>query len=183
MGKPSARALSDEKLGEQIRPVHEKSRKTYGPQRIKDDLSETGVHVGRDHIARLRKKMGLKCIQKRKFKATTNSSHDLPTVENLLGQKFSNLQPGEVWGTDITYIPADEGWLYLAGVKDFGSREVVGWATSERMTKDLVRKALQKALAYRKPLPGCIHHSDKGRRYARATIMLVEAGINAKTRS
>jgi putative transposase len=69
------------------------------------------------------------------------------------------------WGTDITYIPTDEGWLYLAGVKDFGSKEIVGWAMGDRMTKELVRAALAKALAFRPPLPGWIHHSARGSQY------------------
>jgi len=121
--------------------------------------------AGRDHIDRLRKEMGLGCKQKRKFKATTNSKHNLPTAPNLLNQVFSPTTPGMAWGTDITYIPTDEGWLYLAGVKDFGSKEIVGWAMGDRMTKELVRAALAKALAFRTPLPGCIHHSDRGSQY------------------
>jgi len=70
-----------------------------------------------------------------------------------------------VWGTDITYIHTDEGWLYLAGVKDFGSREIVGFAMDKRMTKELTQEALRKALSFRKPSAGCIHHSDRGSQY------------------
>ncbi len=162
---PSARAKADEELAEKILEVHEESRKTYGPKRIKSELAEQGVHAGRDHIARIRKEKGLICIQRRKFKATTNSKHNLPTEPNLLDQNFSNLKPGEVWGTDITYISTGEGWLYLAGVKDFGSKEIVGWSMGDRMIKELVQAALKKALAFRTPLPGCIHHSDKGSQY------------------
>ena len=106
---PSARAKADEELAEKILEVHEESRKTYGPKRIKSELAEQGVHAGRDHIARIRKEKGLICIQRRKFKATTNSKHNLPTEPNLLDQNFSNLKPGEVWGTDITYISTGEG--------------------------------------------------------------------------
>lgn len=162
---PSARELSDRKLKVEIAKVHQASRETYGPKRIQTELSDAGTRIGRDHIERLRKEMGLVCKQKRKFKATTNSKHDLPTAPNLLDQKFSPLTPGMVWGTDITYIPTDEGWLYLAGVKDFGSKEIVGWAMGDRMTKELVRAAFAKAYAFRKPLPGCIHHSDRGSQY------------------
>ena len=126
------------------------------------------IRLGRDHISRLRKEMGLKCIQKKKFKVTTDSAHQLPVVANLLEQKFSVSVPATVWGTDITYIPTDEGWLYLAGVKDFASREIVGYAMGGRMTTELVQKALRKALQFRKPLPGCIHHSDRGSQYCAA---------------
>jgi putative transposase len=85
--------------------------------------------------------MGIKCIQYKKFRATTSSKHNLPIVPNLLAQNFSSTTPGTVWGMDITYIATDEGWLYLAGVKDFGSREIVGNDMGDRMTKDLVQEA------------------------------------------
>jgi len=162
---PSAREQEDAILMPLIRAAHEKSRGTYGPTRIQAELAAIGHHVGRDHIARLRKRMGLRCIQHRKFKATTNSNHDLPVVPNLLAQAFRIATPGLVWGTDITYIPTNEGWLYLAGVKDFGSREIVGFAMDSRMTKDLAKAALRNALYVRTPLPGCVHHSDRGSQY------------------
>jgi transposase InsO family protein len=162
---PSQRALADAMLKDKIKKAHEDSRETCGPNRIQSELAAEGTEVGRDHIGRLRKELGLRCKQKRKFKATTNSKHKLPTVPNLLHQEFAPAAPGMVWGTDITYIPTDEGWLFLAGVKDFGSKEIVGWAMGDRMTKELVQAALAKALAFRTPLPGCIHHSDRGSQY------------------
>jgi len=162
---PSARKYHDEQMKPLIRAVHEFSRKTYGPKRMQRELSDNGVILGRDCIARLRKEMGLKCIQHNKFIATTNSNHDLPVVPNLLAQNFNIMEPGTVYGTDITYISTDEGWLYLAGVKDFGSREIIGYAMGERMTKELAHEAFRKALQYRKPKPGCIHHSDRGSQY------------------
>ncbi len=162
---PSARKCHDEQMKPLVRAVHEFSRKTYGPRRMQSELLENGVILGRDHIARLRKEMGLKCIQHKKFIATTNSNHDLPVAKNLLDQNFSVMEPGAVYGTDITYISTDEGWLYLAGVKDFGSREIIGHAMGERMTKELVHEAFRKAMQYRKPKPGCIHHSDRGSQY------------------
>lgn len=163
--RPSKRTLSDNLLKTQIRGVHDLSRATYGPKRIQSELKERGIIVGRDRIMRLRRDMGLKCKTRKKFKATTNSNHKLPVAPNLLEQKFDIKVPGTVWGTDITYIPTDEGWLYLAGVKDFCSKEIVGYAMSSRMTKALVRKALRKALERREPLPECIHHSDRGSQY------------------
>jgi transposase InsO family protein len=163
--KPSERKLHDERMKPLVRAVHEFSRKTYGSLRMQSELADNGVILGRDQISRLRRELGLKCIQKKKFKATTNSNHDLPVVPNLLEQDFSVMEPGTVYGTDITYIPTDEGWLYLAGVKDFGSRELIGHSMGERMTKELVHEALEKAIRYREPKPGCIHHSDRGCQY------------------
>lgn len=163
--KPSKRQQEDERLKPLIEDAHRKGQKTYGSQRIQKELTHLGIHVGRDHITRLRKELGLRCIQKKKFKATTNSKHNLPVAPNLLNQEFNVPEPAIVYGTDITYIPTDEGWLYLAGVKDLGSREIVGYAIGNRMTKDLVIKALKKALHYRRIVPGCIHHSDRGSQY------------------
>jgi putative transposase len=136
--KPSARAVADALLVPRIVEIHEESRKTYGSRRVKDELAARGVHAGRDRIGRIRTQEGLVCVQKRKFKATTNSRHNFPIESKLLDQDFSGHAPGEVWGTDITYIPTGEGWLYLAGVKDFSSKEIVGWAMGERMTKEKI---------------------------------------------
>ncbi len=165
---PSRRDLRDTLLKVLIESAHKRSRGTYGPRRLQEELAADNQKVGRDHISRLRKEMGLKCIQKRKFRITTDSKHHLPVAANLLEQKFDVSAPGTVWGTDITYVPTDEGWLYLAGVKDFASREILGYAMGGRMTTDLARGALQKALQFRTPLPGCIHHSDRGSQYCAA---------------
>ncbi len=165
---PSRREIQDSVLKVLINCAHKRSRGTYGPRRLQDELAAENQQVGRDHISRLRKEMGLKCIQHKKFKVTTDSKHHLPVAANLLKQEFSVSVPSTVWGTDITYVSTDEGWLYLAGVKDFASREIVGYAMDGRMTTDLVQNALKKALQFRKPLPGCIHHSDRGSQYCAA---------------
>jgi putative transposase len=165
---PSRREIRDSVLKVLIECAHKRSRGTYGPRRLQDELEAENQQVGRDHISRLRKEMGLKCIQKKKFKVTTDSKHNLPVVANLLERNFFVSVPATVWGTDITYVATEEGWLYLAGVKDFASRELVGYAMSSRMTTELVQSALKKALEFRKPLPGCIHHSDRGSQYCAA---------------
>jgi putative transposase len=162
---PSKREKSDAILKPLLRAAHKRSRETYGSRRLQAELVDGGWIVGRDHIARLMKEMGIKCIQRKKYKATTNSHHDLPIAPNLLNQQFSVIEPDTVWGTDITYIPTDEGWLYLAGIKDFGSHGIIGYAMGDRMTKGLARTALRKALRTHTPRPGCLHHSDRGSQY------------------
>jgi transposase InsO family protein len=162
---PSARALEDERLKVAISAVHVKTRETYGAIRVQSELQAEGFEVGRDRIARLRRELGICCKQKRKFKPTTPSSHDLPVAENLLGQCFEATTPNEVWHTDITYIATGEGWLYLAGVKDQCTCEIVGYAMGARMTQELVGQALWRAIRYQRPLPGLIHHSDRGSQY------------------
>jgi putative transposase len=165
---PSRREIQDSVLKALISRAHKRSRGTYGPRRLQNELAAESYQVGRDHISRLRTEMGLRCIQLKKFKVTTDSKHHLPVVANLLKQEFSVLAPSTVWGTDITYVSTDEGWLYLAGVKDFATREIVGYAMDGRMTTDLVQNALNKALQFRRPAPGCIHHSDRGSQYCAA---------------
>lgn len=162
---PSARALEDERLKVAILAAHMKTRETYGAIRLQSELQAEGFEVGRDRIARLRREMGISCKQKRKFKATTQSDHNLPVAKNLLGQCFEAKAPNEVWHTDITYIATGEGWLYLAGVKDQFTCEIVGYAMAARMTQELVGQALWRAIRYQRPAPGLIHHSDRGSQY------------------
>ncbi|WP_371876388.1 IS3 family transposase [Pseudoduganella chitinolytica] len=163
--KPSTRKQDDERLKVLISAVHRQTRETYGVPRIKRELAAQGHEVGRDRVRRLRQELNLRCKQRRKFIATTNSNHNLPVAENLLEQRFAPRRPDEVWVTDITYIPTAEGWLYLAGVKDVFTCEIVGYAMGERMTQDLTTQALWRAVSYKRPAPGLIHHSDRGSQY------------------
>ena len=109
--------------------------------------------------------LGLRCKQKRKFKATTDSRHALPLTPNRLNRQFTVKAPNQAWVTDITYIPTDEGWLYLAGLKDLFSGELVGYAMSNRMTTPLVMQALFRAVAAKRPEKCLLHHSDRGSQY------------------
>jgi putative transposase len=105
---------------------------------------------------------GIRSRSRKKFKATTNSNHNLPVAPNLLNQDFSAEAMDRVWVGDITYIPTDEGWLYLAVLLDLFNREVVGWSASSRMTRQLAMNALEMALGKRDPEKGLLHHSDRG---------------------
>ncbi len=162
---PSRRAREEVRLELEIRAAHQRTRQTYGPERLQRDLAEHGVRVGICRIKRIRKKLGIRCKQKRKFKATTQSKHRLPVAENLLGQQFKVYKPNTVWVTDITYVPTDEGWLYLAGHKDLFTGEIVGHAMGERLTRNLVRQSLLRALSTKRPSEGVLHHSDRGSQY------------------
>jgi len=161
----SKRAQEEMRLEVEIKAAHKRTRQTYGPERLQHDLSEHGVQVGICRIKRIRKKLGLRCKQKRKFKVTTDSRHILPVAENLLDQQFLVYEPNRVWVSDITYVPTDEGWLYLAGHKDLFTSEIVGYAMGERLTRSLVSQSLFRALAAKRPEKGLIHHSDRGSQY------------------
>lgn len=162
---PSKRAQENARLEVAIHAAHRRTRESYGPERLQEELRDDGFKAGVARIKRLRKKLGLRCKQVRKFKATTNSKHNLPVAANLLDQKFETNRPNAAWVTDITYVATDEGWLYLSGVKDLHTCEVVGHAMGARMTKELVGRALVKAIDAKRPRPGLIHHSDRGSQY------------------
>ncbi len=150
----------------EIRAAHQASRHTYGSLRVHAELRARGIKCGHNRVARLMRLDGLRAKQKRRFKATTNSNHDLPVADNLLGRDFQPQVPNQTWAADISYIPTGEGWLYLAVVMDLYSRLVVGWAMSDRTTRKLTMDALGMALGRRRPGPGLMHHSDRGSQYA-----------------
>lgn len=175
------RQREEMRLELEIRAAHKRTRQTYGPERLQRDLADNGVIVGVHRIKRIRRKLGLRCRQMRKFKVTTDSRHSLPVAENLLDQKFEAAAPNKIWLTDITYIPTGEGWLYLAGHKDLFTGEVVGYAMSERMTKNLVSQSLLRAITAKRPAAGLIHHSDRGSQYCAReyTLLLDRYGMKA----
>lgn len=163
--KPSKRAGEDARLEVEIKAAHKRTKETCGPERLQKDMEEHGVKAGIWRIRRIRKKLGIRCKQKKKFKATTNSKHNLPVADNLLDQNFKTTAPNQVWVTDITYIPTEEGWLYLAGHKDLFTGEVVGHAMGKRMTKELVSRSLFRSVAAKGPDKHLLHHSDRGSQY------------------
>lgn len=149
-----------------IEDAFRKSRGTYGTRRIQKSITQRNRAVSRRRISRLMRESGLACKTKRKFKATTNSKHDLPIAPNHLDRQFNVNQPNQVYVGDITYIHTQEGWLYLAVVIDLYSRQVVGWSMAEHMRTKLVNDALLMAIWKRKPAKGLLWHTDRGSQYA-----------------
>lgn len=179
---PSRHAQDEARLDVEIRAAHQRTRETYGPERLQKDLAAHGVRVGIHRIKRMRRKLGLRCRQKRKFKATTDSTHGLPVAENVLNQDFTvATAPNDVWLSDLTYIPTDEGWLYLVGHKDLFTGEIVGYAMGEHMTTALVSQSLWRAVSIYRPGRGLIHHSDRGSQYCSRDYrkLLVQFGFEA----
>lgn len=163
--RPSKRQQDDMILLAHIRAQFTTSNETYGAPRMHAELTEDGLSVGRHRVARLMRDNGLKALQKRRYKKTTDSCHGGPVAANLLDQDFASDGPDQKWGADISYIWTAEGWLYLAIVLDLYSRRIVGWATSDRLKKDLALRALRQAIIMRQPSSGLIHHSDRGSQY------------------
>lgn len=148
-----------------IRDQHRLSLGSYGRPRITEELNELGIHVGQRRVGRLMRQNGIQVIRSRKFKRTTDSDHAFNIAPNLLQQDFTASGPNQKWAGDITYVWTREGWVYLAVIIDLFSRRVVGWAISNRMRQDLALRALNMAIAIRRPPPGCIHHTDRGSQY------------------
>lgn len=163
--RPSSRTQRQKQLDQQVAEAFSAGKKRNGAPRLTLDLIEQGQHYNRKTVAASLKRPGLRAKVAKKFKATTNSKHDLPVAPNLLLQDFTATAPNQKWVGAITYLWTDEGWLYLAVVIDLYSRLVVGWSMSERMTADLVGNALQMALWRRRMPKGVIVHSDHGSQY------------------
>ena len=161
----SARRLEDARLVTAIKAAHPRGRGIYGPKKIQTELAAQGITAGLNRIKRLRKLHGIRCTHKKRFRVTTDSKHPLPIAENLLNRQFRPTAPNRVWVADITYIPTNEGWLFLAAIKDLYTCEIVGWAMNKQMTKQLVIDALRAAYWRKKPRPGLLHHSDRGSQY------------------
>jgi transposase InsO family protein len=158
-------AREESRLEVEIRAADKRTRQVYGAEKLQYDLAKHGIRVGICRIKRIRRKLGIRCKQKRKFKATTNSKHTFPVADNILGQQFKVAAPNKVWVSDITYVPTDEGWLYVAAHKDLFTADIVGYAMGERLTRNLVSQSLFKAVAAKRPAKGLIHHSDRGSQY------------------
>jgi transposase InsO family protein len=171
---PSARAQRQKQLTERIQAIHEQPHHdVYGAPRVHQELVAQGVACNRKTVAKCMQAAGIQAKTTRKFRvSTTDSKHPHPVAENIVDRDFSPSQKNRTWVADITYIPTDEGWLYLAAVEDLFSRKIVGWSMSERIDSRLVVDALE--MAIQRELPGgtgrpgdtLVAHSDRGVQYA-----------------
>lgn len=182
---PSERTRTDERLEQQVRSIHQDSSARYGSPRVHAELRARGEHVSRKRVARLMRTAGLRGKKRRRFCTTTNSAHPHPVAGNVLARQFAVEQievADRVWAADITYVPTEEGWLYLAVVLDLASRLVVGWSMGRTLESSLAVDALEMALQRRSPTPGLLHHSDRGIQYAsheyRALLEKHGAGVS-----
>lgn len=163
----SARAMRQEQLAGKIQAVHVENRKVFGSPRVHQALLAAGESVCLNTVAKLMKQRQIRAKSKKRFvPRTTDSAHDQPVAGNLLDRRFAAALPNQKWAVDITYIPTDEGWLYLAGVLDLCSRKIIGWSMAEHIKTQLVSDALAMAIARRSPGSGLLHHSDRGSQYA-----------------
>ncbi|MDP1661904.1 MAG: IS3 family transposase, partial [Phycisphaerales bacterium] len=163
---PSRRDCRHALLAEHVRVTHEANRRVYGSPRIARDLRSKGVRICRNTAAKLMKELGIRSRRCRRFRPrTTDSSATVQPAPNLLNRVFKTASPDSVWLADITYIPLESGFAYLAVILDLHSRAVVGWALDDSMTAALPARALHNAVVTRRPRPGLVHHSDRGVQY------------------
>jgi putative transposase len=163
--KPGKRRISNAGLDQRIISIFKAHKSRYGAKRITAELRENGERCGKNRVANRMRQLDLRAKAKKKFKATTDSKHNLPVAANLLNRDFTATAPNQKWVGDISYICTDEGWMYLAVVIDLYSRAVIGWSMQPTMSRQLVCDALMMAL-WRRGFPrGVLFHSDRGSQY------------------
>jgi putative transposase len=167
--EPCQRAAEDATLKGKIVSLWQQFRRVYGAPRLYKELLSQGIRTSIKRVARLMREAGIQGkMPRRKHPRTTQTDDTHPVAPNLLNRQFSGKKRHEVWLTDITYIETMEGYLYVAGVLDLGSREIVGLAMADHMRTELVDKALEMALVQQRPPRGVMHHSDRGSQYTSA---------------
>lgn len=160
------RKKNDIMLLKAIETSFTRSRATYGAPRILTDLQEQGHCTSRKRVQRLMRQAGLRATRPARYVRTTDSRHAFAVAPNVLERDFTATEPDQKWACDITYIPTEEGWLYLAVVEDLFSRRIVGLSMGVTLEARLVTEALHLALVRRQPDAGLLHHSDRGSQYA-----------------
>ena len=160
--KECHRRREDRILAAHVAAAFERSRRTYGSPRIRIELQEDGMRVGRSRIARLMRESGLIARRKKAFRTTPASCPSESIAPNRLDRKFCARAPNRKWVTDVKYVRTNAGWLYLAPVIDLFSRRVVGCAMSTEQDGRLSVAALTSALEARGNPRNVVVHSDRG---------------------
>lgn len=179
--QPGARALDNQRLAQRIQQLHAATKEAYGTRRLWHALRQQGETCGQHRVRRLRQQHAIQTRRRRRYLRTRAPYQRVPVTPNRLRWPFASPGLDRVWVADITYVPTQQGWLYLAAVLDIYSRRVVGWAMSDRPEQALARDALAMALERRRPRSGAVHHSDRGSQYTSKAYQqqLADAGLIA----
>lgn len=191
---PSARAVRDVQVAEEIKEVYERNYSVYGIRKVHAALARQGGVGGRPvarcTVARLMRRLGLRGVTRRIAPPRTTRPGDGPDLRpDLVKRAFTATAPNRLWVADITYIRTFSGWVYAAFVLDVFSRRVVGWQVSTSLRTDLALDALDMGLWTRtrvgQDTSSLVHHSDRGVQYVavRYTQRLAEAGAVASVGS
>ena len=172
---PRAAEQAEAELVAEIRTIHAESGGTYGSPRVTAELRRRGWRVNHKRVERLMAEAGIVGHRPRRRRGLTKPDTAAPPAPDLVGRLFAPDQPDRIWVSDLTYIPTDEGWLYLASVLDLASRHLVGWSMDECHDAGLVVGALEAAVATRgrARMDGTVFHSDRGAEYTSAACIEV----------
>jgi transposase InsO family protein len=164
---PSQHDRQEARLVGEIRRIHARSKATYGCPRITVELRRRGWRVNHKRVERLMRTHGIAGYRPRRRRSLTKQDTSAAPAPDLLGRLFDPDQPDVAWCGDVTYIPTDEGWLYLASVLDLASRHLLGYSMSAHHDATLVTDALDAAVATRgrQRMPDTIFHTDRGSEY------------------
>lgn len=176
---PTVMQSSDEEIGLQIEVIFKRHRRRYGYRRIRQQLADQGITCAPARVRRIMLERSLKAIQPKTYVPRTSDGRaDKPSPNLLFGQPLPE-KPNRVWAGDITFIPTNSGWIYLAVVIDLCSRKIVGWALADHLRTELVSDALKQALGSRNIVPDLIFHSDRGSQYGSGAYrqILSQAGM------
>jgi putative transposase len=168
-GGPRPTRREEQQLLSEIREIHAASKRSYGSPRVTAELARQGRRVNHKRVERLMRLHDVVGLTERRRVRTTIPAENAPQLLDLVGRNFAPGDPDIAWAGDITYVPTDEGWLYLASVLDLGSRRLIGWAMDDNMATPLVATALERAIELRDGVRGVIFHSDRGAQYLSGT--------------
>jgi len=160
---PRPAPVVDEVLAQRVRAIHRRSKRSCGARTIAHHLQRAGIAMGRERAATVMRLMNIQAKKKR-FQHYRRNTKPAP-APNHLDRQFDPGRPNQAWASDITYIPTQQGWLYLAIVVDLFSRRIIGWATARVADARLALEASELAFALRQPGPGVVVHSDQGCQY------------------
>ena len=163
---PSARSVSDERLGLDIALAFSRSGRLYCSPRLTRQLRSAGVQVGRRRVARLMRRAGLQGRSARTYRRSRVGQRAFYRRYPNTERRVVLDRVDQVWVGDVTYIRVAGRWRYLAVVLDKYSRRVLGWSLGKRRDAELTTRAVVHALRRRKPSPGLIFHTDRGIEYA-----------------
>jgi len=141
----SARAMSDEILGQALCEIHAANFSVYGTRKMWKAMRRAGHDVGRDQVARLMRCQGLYGVRRAKKVRTTKRDDSAPRSPDLVERNFTASAPNELWVTDLTYVPTWQGVAYVCFITDVFSRNIVGWRVASNMRTEMVLDALEMA--------------------------------------
>ena len=177
---PSARAVRDAQLKVEIKRVYKENFEVYGAEKIWRQLQREGIRVGRDHVTRLMRQLGIRGVVRGKPRRTTTPADTADRPADLVNRQFTAREPNRLWVADLTYVPTWAGFCYTAFIIDAYSRTIVGWRVTTTLRASLALDALEMAIWARQDtgLDGLVHHSDRGVQYlsVRYTQRLADQG-------